>query len=69
MLDTKAGTAKKQAADEVARIGFEAMMRGDGNVITGLKNKLQAAMAHVLPPDVLAGMHDMQAAPGTATKR
>jgi short-subunit dehydrogenase len=39
MLDTKVGTQKKQAADEVAKVGFEAMMRGDGDVVAGWANK------------------------------
>lgn len=66
MLDTKVGTEKKQPADEVARTGFEAMMRGDGDVVAGWQNKLQAAIAHVMPSTVLAEMHRKQAAPGTA---
>ena len=39
----KVGTDKKQPASEVAALGFEAMMRGDGQVVAGWKNKLQAA--------------------------
>jgi short-subunit dehydrogenase len=68
MLDTKVGTEKKQAADEVAKIGFEAMMRGDGDVVAGWKNKLQAAIAHVTPSGVLAEQHRKMAGPGTAVK-
>ena len=30
LMDTKVGVEKKQPADEVAKVGFEAMMRGDG---------------------------------------
>ena len=43
------GAGKKQAAEEVARIGFDAMLRGDDQLVAGLKNKLQAASAHVTP--------------------
>jgi uncharacterized protein len=68
MMDTKVGTSEKQPADEVAKIGFEAMMRGDGDVVAGWKNKLQAAIAHVMPSEGLAEMHRKQAAPGTANK-
>ena len=68
MLDTKVGAQKKQPADEVARIGFEAMMRGDGDVVTGWSNKLRAAMAHLLPAEALAEQHKKMAAPGTAQK-
>jgi len=66
MLDTKVGAGKKQAADEVARIGFEAMQRGEGDVVTGWQNKLQAAISRVVPSGVMAEVHRKQAAPGTA---
>lgn len=69
MLDTKVGTMKKDDPAQVARLGFEAMMKGSGDVVTGLKNKLQAAMAHVTPAPVLAKLHRKQAAPGTAYKQ
>jgi hypothetical protein len=68
-MDTKVGTDKKMAADEVAKIGFDAMLRGDGDVVAGWQNKLRAAMSHVLPSDVLAEMHRGMAAPGTAKHR
>lgn len=63
MLDTKVGQAKKHDAADVARQGFEAMMRGDGQVVTGWQNKLQAAIAHVTPSDILAEMHRRKAQP------
>lgn len=66
MLDTKIGTAKKDDPADVARQGFEAMMRGDGQVVTGWQNKLQAAIAHITPSDRLAEMHRRKAQPGTA---
>jgi short-subunit dehydrogenase len=69
MLDTKVGTQKKQAADEVARAGFDAMMKGEGDVVTGWTNKLRAAISHILPDSVLAEQHRKMAAPGTATRR
>jgi len=68
MLDTKVGTDKKQPADEVARVGFEAMLRGEGDVVAGWKNKVQQAMANVTPSAVLAEQHRKMAAPGTAQK-
>jgi short-subunit dehydrogenase len=66
MMDTKVGTEKKQPPNEVARLGFDAMMRGDGEVVAGWQNKLRAAMAHVLPAGTLAEMHRKEAGPGTA---
>ena len=69
MLDTRVGTQKKQAADEVAKSGFDAMMRGEGDVVTGWANKLRAAIAHILPANVLAEQHRGMAAPGTASPK
>jgi short-subunit dehydrogenase len=68
MLDTKVGTEKKQPASEVAKIGFDAMMRGDGDVVAGWANKLRAAIAQIMPASVVAEQHRRMAAPGTATR-
>jgi short-subunit dehydrogenase len=68
MMDTKIASGKKQKPDEVARAGFEAMMRGDGDVVTGWNNKLKAAISHVIPSGVLAEQHRKTAEPGGATK-
>jgi short-subunit dehydrogenase len=66
MLDTKIGAEKKMDPAEVARQGYDAMLAGEGQVITGWKNKMQAAMAHVVPAEQLAKQHTKEAAPGTA---
>ncbi len=66
MMDTNVGTAKKDDAAMVAQKGFEAMMKGEGDVVTGWHNKLQAAIAHITPAPVLAELHRKMAAPGTA---
>jgi short-subunit dehydrogenase len=66
MLDTKIGTEKKMAPADVAKQGYDAMQSGEGQVVTGLKNKVQAAMAHVTPAGQLAKQHAKEAAPGTA---
>ena len=50
----------------MAKTGFDAMMRGDGDVVTGWKNKLQTAIASVTPAGMLAKQHSAQAAPGSA---
>jgi short-subunit dehydrogenase len=66
MLDTKVGSEKKQPADEVAQIGFDAMMRGDADVVAGWNNKLRAAISHLTPSELLAEQHRKMAAPGSA---
>ena len=63
MMDTSVGTAKKDDAAMVARKGFEAMMNGEGDVVTGWHNKLQAAIAHVLPAGVTAELHRQDGGP------
>jgi len=66
MLDTKVGAEKKADPAQVAKIGFEAMMDGDGDVVAGWKNKVQAALAAVTPSAVLAEQHRKMAEPGSA---
>jgi uncharacterized protein len=68
MLDTKVGAGRKDDPADVAKVGFEAMMKGEDDVVAGLKNKLQATVAHVTPATVLAEMHRHEAEPGSAKK-
>lgn len=68
LADTKVGADTKDDPAEVAKTGFKALMAGEGEVVYGLKNKLQAAAAKIIPDDRLAEMHRDMAAPGTAEK-
>jgi len=68
MLDTKVGQSKKDDPVDVAKVGFEAMMNGDGDVVAGWKNKLQSAAALLTPSDMLAEQHRKMAEPGSANK-
>jgi len=68
MLDTKVGAGEKDDPADVARIGFDAMMNGEGDVVSGWKNKLQSAMANVTPASMLAEQHRKSAEPGGASK-
>lgn len=63
MLDTKVGQAEKDDPADVAKVGFAAILRGEGDVVTGWKNKLQSAVANVTPAGVLAEQHRKQAEP------
>jgi short-subunit dehydrogenase len=65
MMDTKVGQSKKDEASDVARTGFDAMMRGDGDVVTGWMNKLRSAIANVTPAGLLAEMHRDMAQPAS----
>jgi uncharacterized protein len=69
MTDTKVGQSDKDDAGEVAKAGFEALMRGEGDVVTGWKNKLQAAVAHITPSEALAEKHRKMAEPGGGAAR
>jgi short-subunit dehydrogenase len=69
MMDTKVGTEPKDDAAEVARAGFDAMMRGEGQIVTGVKNKIRTSVASVTPASMLAKQHRKSAQPGTAGKR
>ncbi len=64
--DTKVGASKKDDAEMVAKTGFEALMKGEGDAVAGLKNKLQAAASRVMSDTQLAGMHRDMAEPGSA---
>jgi len=66
MTDTKIGQARKDDPADVARTGFDAMMRGDGDVVSGWKNKLQSAIASVTPAGIMAEQHRKMAEPGSA---
>lgn len=66
MLDTKLGTSEKDDPVDVAKAGFEAMLRGDAEIVTGWQNKVRTALASVVPAEILAGQHAKAAAPGTA---
>jgi short-subunit dehydrogenase len=68
MLDTKVGQQKKDDPADVAKTGFNAMMKGEGDVVSGWKNKLQSAIATVTPSGVMAEMHRGMAEPGTGKK-
>src|SRR6478752_4534442 len=57
MMDTAVGTTDKDDPADVAKTGFDAMMRGDGDVVSGYKNKVQSAVANVIPAGMLAKQH------------
>jgi len=44
------------------------MMRGDGDVVSGWKNKLQSAIANITSAGMLAEQHRKMAEPGSGQK-
>jgi len=67
MQDTKVGAdMKKDDPAMVARVGFDAMLKGEADVVAGFRNKLQVAASKVLPAQAVAAMHGSITEPGSA---
>src|SRR5437868_2104773 len=69
MDDTKVGAGKKDDPADVAKTGFEALMKGEGDVVHGAMNKMRAATAAITPRSRLAEMHRGMAEPGSGEKK
>jgi uncharacterized protein len=67
-LDTRVGTEEKDDPVDVARAGFDAMMAGRGDVVSGLKNKVMTSMASITPSGIVAEQHRRMAEPGSDKK-
>jgi len=63
MTDTQVGRQKKDHPADVARAGYAAMKKGEGDVVAGFRNKVQVALAGVTPAAVLAAQHRKMAQP------
>jgi short-subunit dehydrogenase len=71
MEDTKVGSEGKKTNDpsEVAKQGFEALMRGDQEVFSeSLGTKISGTLGGMMPDSVKADKHKKMAAHGTAKK-
>ena len=66
MLDTEVGRAEKTDPAKPARDGWDAMMKGDARIVSGLMNKTMVAAAGIAPPSIMAKMHRKMAEPGGA---
>jgi short-subunit dehydrogenase len=69
MTDTRVAQGAKDDPVDVAKVGYEAMQRGDGDVVAGWKNKIQSTLANVTPAPLLAEQHRRMAEPGGARKK
>ena len=65
MLDTKVGQMTKADPADVAKTGWEAMMKGEHEVVHGMINQAQVLAASVLPEAVTAELHRKLAEPGS----
>lgn len=66
LMDTRMSELPMMEPERVARIGFDAMLKGEGDVVTGLSNKLQVAASKLMPAEAVAAAHRKIAEPGTA---
>ncbi|MGY1642228.1 SDR family NAD(P)-dependent oxidoreductase [Geodermatophilus sp. SYSU D00703] len=67
MEDTKVGAGTKDDPAQVAKQGFEALMKGEDKVVAGsLKTKAQALANDVLPDRLKSKAHRQMAEPGSA---
>jgi uncharacterized protein len=66
MLNTRIGQSKKDDPFDVAKVGYEAMMNGEGDAVAGWKNKVLSTAALFTPSEVLAEQHRKKAEPGSA---
>lgn len=70
MEDTQVGISKKDSAAQVAEQGYKALMNGEDMVVAGsMMNKVQTAMAKVMPQSVAAKMHGRMSKPNSPEKR
>jgi short-subunit dehydrogenase len=63
MRDTRVGQGPKADPADVAEVGFSAMMRGDGDIVSGWKNKISTSLAAITPASMLAQQHRKMAEP------
>ena len=69
MEDTPVGKGKKDDPADVARAGFEAMMKGKDSVIAAsMKSKLQGLAHEILPETVKARVQAQAVKPGSSDK-
>ncbi|HVW40038.1 MAG TPA: hypothetical protein VHC18_01685 [Amycolatopsis sp.] len=69
LTDTKLGTSAKDDPAQVARQGFDALMRDKDHVVAGsAKNKVMAGAAKVTPEAAKAQAHRKMSEPGSAER-
>jgi len=67
MDDTNVGASSKDDPAQVAKQGFDALMKGEQKVVAGsVKTKVQGAASKVMPDGMKAAMHRKMAEPGSA---
>ena len=63
---TPVGESNKDDPAAVAKTGYDALMRGDADVVYSLKNKVASAITNVLPDSLVAKAHRKMSEPKAA---
>ena len=63
---TPVGEGSKDDPAAVAKLGFDALMAGDADVVYSLKNKIASAITNVLPDSLVAKAHRKMSEPKSA---
>ena len=63
MLESKIMDSKLSDPAKVAKDGYEALMKGDDKVVSGLKNKAMVGMSNVVPDKAVAAQMDKMQEP------
>ena len=69
LMDTKVGVQEKDDPAKVAKDGYDAMIAGEGGVVSGWQNKMQVKAAGIVPPEHMAKKHTELTEPGSAQKK
>lgn len=60
--------AEKDDPTDIAKTDFDALMRGEGDVVHGLKNKMRVAASKVVSDDRMAKQHAKMSRPGSGQR-
>ena len=69
LQDTEVGQGSKDGAVTVAKTGYDAMMAGRDQVVTGARNKIMTSLASITPAALLAKRHRSMAEPGYSERQ
>jgi len=69
MQDSKILDSKLSDPAEVAKDGFNALMKGDDKIVSGLKNKVMVGMSNVMPESMVAEQMNKMQQPKTESSK
>ncbi|MDB5246479.1 MAG: family oxidoreductase [Segetibacter sp.] len=69
MQDSKILDSNLSDPAKVAKDGFEALMKGDDKVVSGLKNKVMVGMSNVMPESMVAEQMDKMQQPKSESSK